>query len=96
MFEAAIPKPQHPVQPRLQALVTGFGDRNLVEFTFIYGDPDLSVELVLPFPAFREFCIENGCEIAAGDAHVRTRVEGLLGTSPPILSLAANETEPRS
>lgn len=30
-----------------------------VEFHFIAGDPDLSVELILPMPAFLEFCSIN-------------------------------------
>lgn len=30
-----------------------------VEFDFIAGDPTLQVELVLPFPAFQEFCSIN-------------------------------------
>lgn len=30
-----------------------------VEFEFIAGDPTLSVELILPMPAFVEFCTVN-------------------------------------
>lgn len=52
------------------ARATGIKHGRLVEFTFIYGDPDLSVELVLPPAAFREFCVENGCHIEIGDPAV--------------------------
>ncbi len=34
-----------------------------VEFAFVAGDPMLSVELVLPYPAFREFCANNRIEV---------------------------------
>ncbi len=38
--------------------VTGtHGDFVLFDFTI--GDPDLTVELILPFPAFLEFCATN-------------------------------------
>lgn len=36
--------------------VTGTLHERFVEFEFAIGDPALSVELVLPFPMFREFC----------------------------------------
>jgi phenol hydroxylase P0 protein len=43
--------------------------RNLfVEFEFQWGDPDLAVELVLPYPAFREFCTEHQSRILPADA----------------------------
>jgi len=31
----------------------------LVEFQFAVGEPELFVELILPMPAFREFCVAN-------------------------------------
>lgn len=33
-----------------------------IEFDFAVGDPDLSVELILPAPAFREFCAAQGVD----------------------------------
>ena len=36
--------------------VTGTRDTRFVEFEFAIGDPELSVELVLQFDQFREFC----------------------------------------
>jgi len=42
--------------------------RNLfVEFEFQWGDPDLAVELVLPYPAFRDFCSEHRSRILQAD-----------------------------
>jgi phenol hydroxylase P0 protein len=38
-----------------------------VEFEFQWGDPDLAVELVLPYLAFREFCAEHGSRILTAD-----------------------------
>lgn len=38
--------------------VTGSTGR-FVQFNFIVADPDLSVELVLPYGAFKEFCAAN-------------------------------------
>lgn len=54
-------------RPKLQTVVRHITDAGVVEFDFIYGDPDLSVELVLPREAFREFCLENGCLVTAAD-----------------------------
>lgn len=34
-------------------------DDGFVEFDFAIGEPDLSVELILPAEAFREFCRAN-------------------------------------
>ncbi|ABM95241.1 MAG: phenol hydroxylase subunit [Methylibium sp.] len=36
--------------------VTGTLDERFVEFEFAIGDPELSVELVMQFEQFREFC----------------------------------------
>lgn len=38
--------------------VTGAHD-GFVEFDFSIGDPDITVELILPRPAFEEFCRAN-------------------------------------
>lgn len=37
--------------------VTGVNARGFVEFEFAVGQPDLSVELMLPLAAFEEFCV---------------------------------------
>lgn len=34
-------------------------ERGFVEFAFGIGSPDLMTELVLPVPAYREFCAKN-------------------------------------
>lgn len=34
----------------------------LIEFEFAVGDPDVAVELVMPKPAFDEFCVNSGVE----------------------------------
>lgn len=39
--------------------VTGTRDARFVEFEFAIGDPELSVELVMPFEHFRAFCAAN-------------------------------------
>lgn len=44
-----------------------------VEFLFMINDDDLSLELIMPLPAFREFCQERNAVVV--DAH------GLLATA---------------
>ena len=61
------PSPFSSGPPKLQTVVRNLTDNGIVEFDFIYGDPDLSVELVLPRAAFKEFCLENGCLVTAAD-----------------------------
>jgi phenol hydroxylase P0 protein len=39
--------------------VTGLRREKFVEFEFSVGDPDLTIELILPTAAFAEFCAEN-------------------------------------
>lgn len=89
----AIPGQTCPGQPRLQAIVTGISPANTVEFTFVYGDPDLSVELVLPLPAFREFCSENGCLVAVPDDLLRMSVRRLISPIPVAPFIPLGETE---
>ena len=40
-----------------------------VEFDFTVGDPDLTVELIMPYQAFVEFCRDNSVSVlpAVGD-----------------------------
>jgi phenol hydroxylase P0 protein len=43
--------------------VTGCRARDLIEFDFAVGSPDLFVELILPEAAFAEFCRNNNVVI---------------------------------
>lgn len=80
--------------PRLQAVVTGIRPADTVEFIFVYGDPDLAVELVLPASAFREFCSENGCFVAVPDDMLRSAVRRLINPLPVVPFIPHAETEP--
>lgn len=53
-------------------------DDGFVEFDFAIGEPDLSVELILPAAAFHEFCHDNHV------IHI-TPIEGvaIVGEPPP-------------
>jgi len=93
MLEQSHPLRAKAEQPRLQTIVTGISPADVIEFTFVYGDPDLAVELVLPVTAFREFCIENGCRVFAAGETLRTRVQHKVGLIPVQLSLPDDETE---
>ncbi len=48
-----------------------------VEFEFQWGDPDLAVELVLPYPAFREFCVDHQSRILPADAETEADYNAL-------------------
>lgn len=61
-------------RPELRAVVRNVTAANVVEFDFVYGDPDLTVELVLPVPAFQDFCIENGCLVTAAEPGIAAEV----------------------
>ena len=39
--------------------ITGIHNNNLIEFDFSIGEPELYIELVLPFQAFQDFCAHN-------------------------------------
>jgi len=39
--------------------ITGIKKNNLIEFDFAIGEPEIYVELVLPFMAYQEFCANN-------------------------------------
>ena len=88
MLKAAISSPQQELPPRLQANVTGLSAAQVVEFTFVYGDPDLSVELVLPLAAFLEFC-----QVAVPDDRLRTSVRRLIQPLPVAPYLSNIQTE---
>ena len=93
MLKAAISSPQQASPPHLQAVVTGVSGTQVIEFTFVYGDPDLSVELVLPLAAFLEFCIGNGCSVAVPDDRLRASVRRLIQPLPVAPYLSSIQTE---
>lgn len=95
MSEKILPFQTIPNQrkPCLQAIVTGIRPADTVEFIFVYGDPDLAIELVLPAPAFREFCNENGCLVAAPDDLLRSSVRRLINPIPVAPFIPHGETE---
>jgi phenol hydroxylase P0 protein len=39
--------------------ITGIRNNNLIEFDFAIGEPEMYIELVLPFQAFQTFCAHN-------------------------------------
>jgi phenol/toluene 2-monooxygenase (NADH) P0/A0 len=43
-------------------------DNGMVAFEFAIGEPELYVELLLPAPAFREFCATNAVTMLDGAA----------------------------
>jgi len=66
------------VGARKYVRVTGCRGNNLIEFDFAIGTPDLFVELILPEPAFAEFCRINEAVIlpSGGDASASDPDEG--------------------
>ncbi|HTN65650.1 MAG TPA: phenol hydroxylase subunit [Burkholderiaceae bacterium] len=48
--------------------VLGTLPNGLIEFVFAIGDPDVAVELVMPKPAFDEFCRANEVEFLVAEA----------------------------
>lgn len=57
---------QHGITPAIgKAYVRVIGIKlgKFIEFEFCLNDDDLCVELVMPEPAFREFCAQQGAEI---------------------------------
>lgn len=43
--------------------VTGIRRGRFIEFEYMVGDPDLCVELIMPIPAFAEFCERQNATI---------------------------------
>lgn len=76
----------------LLADVTGITARQVVQFTFIFGDPDLAVELVLPISAFREFCSENDCTIIVRDERLQARISDLVRPLEILSSVGTPQT----
>lgn len=51
---------QHPNTEKLQRYIRITGERGeFVEFDFSIGDPELFVEMIMPRPAFEDFCREQ-------------------------------------
>lgn len=68
MASATSPDPLHIDISKRRVRVTGTRG-SFVLFDFTIGDPDLTVELVLPMPAFREFRVANAAEmVVEGEA----------------------------
>lgn len=70
------------------ARVTALRRQCFVEFEYMVGDPDLVVELILPLPAFREFCARVGATIRDDDkvldgAAIPHRAPGLYRPALP-------------
>lgn len=59
------------------ARVTGIRRNFFVEFEFYAGDPTLRIELILPLPAFHEFCSVNDVKMLATVAETVTQYEQL-------------------
>ena len=57
--------------------VTGVRSSRYVEFEFSVNDADLTVELILPFSAFEEFCTLQEATRLAPDAEVAGELEKL-------------------
>ncbi len=67
--------------------VSGIRNNQFVEFDFAIGDPELFVEMILPIPAFKEFCEQNQVillEPEAGDVQVEfEKLQWRLGKVTP-------------
>ncbi|MFJ4373973.1 phenol hydroxylase subunit [Pseudomonas japonica] len=48
-----------PDEPARYVRITGTQRQRFVEFEFSLGDPELAVEMIMPFDAFEEFCARN-------------------------------------
>ncbi len=64
-------EPQTPVVLRKFVRVQAVRDDGLVSFDFAIGWPELSVELMLPGPAFEAFCATHRVERLDGPADGR-------------------------
>jgi phenol hydroxylase P0 protein len=65
MEEAMTPRPTE----QAYVSITNRRQDGFVEFDFSFGDADLYIEMILPEPAFREFCETNSVtHVSAGQA----------------------------
>ncbi len=60
-----------------QVTVTGIARSQFVEFRFALGDPDLTVDLVMPPHAFAQFCAREQAEVCMADAAVAAAFRAL-------------------
>lgn len=60
--------------------VTGVRRNQFVEFQFSIDGPSLSLDLVLPYPAFREFCLNNKAVVLPSDAKAQMALDRLGDT----------------
>lgn len=63
------------------ATVTGIQHDRFVEFEFELDGPDLTVELVMPLAAFRQFCTARAARILPGDDITAKRYQALVERS---------------
>ncbi len=69
---------QSPAGQETAIRVLGTRRGTFVQFEFQWGgDPDLAVELVLPYPAFREFCDRHRSRMLPAEDKVRLDYERL-------------------
>jgi hypothetical protein len=91
MLQQAAPAPWG--EKQFHVIVSAVKTNEIVEFAFVYGDPDLSVELVLPLTAFREFCRENRCSVAVPDDRLRNTIRRLISPVRVVAYIRTDETE---
>ncbi|RMF09079.1 MAG: phenol hydroxylase [Alphaproteobacteria bacterium] len=59
------------------ARITGVRRATYVEFDFTVGDEQLTVELIMPYPAFREFCEHNRIRLLPSSSEVERQMQQL-------------------
>lgn len=57
--------------------VTNVRRDRFVEFQFLWGGPDLFIDLVLPYPAFTEFCADNKTVALPADTQAQQALDRL-------------------
>lgn len=62
---------------RKSVRVFGMRKEKFLEFDFIMGSEELTIELVMPYPAFREFCETNHVAEIAWEPRVRAEFDRL-------------------
>ncbi len=60
------------------ARITGIRKGRFIEFDYTVGAPELTVELVMPLSAFREFCDLNHVHTVTTEATIRKDYEQLI------------------
>ena len=63
--------------------VLGIRRSTFVEFSFAHGDPDLAVELVLPYGAFAELCRHYQVQTIESEPGVRAALDELRRRNCP-------------